>query len=179
MLADTGRILEVILKIHGKVFKYGDNVDTDAIIPARFLNISEPNELAKHAMEGMDDGFTSAVKPGDILVAGLNFGCGSSREHAPLALKTAGISCVIAGSFARIFFRNSINIGLPVLECADAVKGIEKGDTLEVDLAEGKIVNVTRGLSFQAKPLPPFLLELMKSGGLVEYTINRLQKKES
>lgn len=165
--------------IRGKVFKYGDNVDTDAIMPARFLNISDPNELAKHVMEGLDTSFASAVKPGDILVAGLNFGCGSSREHAPLALRTVGISCIIASSFARIFFRNSINLGLPVLECADAVKGIEKGDILEVDLAEGKVVNVTRGFSFQAKPLPPFLLELMKSGGLVEYTIKRLQKKES
>lgn len=166
------------MKIRGKVFKYGDNVDTDAIIPARFLNISDANELAKHAMEGLDSSFTSSVRTGDILVAGLNFGCGSSREHAPLALKTAGLSVIIASSFARIFFRNSINIGLPVLECGDAVKGTEKDDILEVDLADGKIKNVTRGSSFQAKPLPPFLLELMKSGGLVEYTKKRLQKKE-
>lgn len=164
--------------IHGKAFKYGDNVDTDAIIPARFLNVSDPKELAKHAMEGKDASFASSVNKGDILVAGFNFGCGSSREHAPLALKTVGVSVIIASSFARIFFRNSINIGLPVLECADAVKGIEKGDQLEIDLAEGKIMNVTRGSSFQAKPLPPFLLELMKSGGLVEYTKKRLQKKE-
>jgi len=167
------------LTIRGKVFKYGDNVDTDAIIPARFLNVSDPAELAKHAMEGMDAGFASSVRTGDILVAGLNFGCGSSREHAPLALKTAGISVIIAGSFARIFFRNSINIGLPVMECAEAAQGTQKGDLLEVDLAKGIIVNTTRGTSFQAKPLPPFLLELMKSGGLVEYTKKRLQKKES
>lgn len=153
-------------------------MDTDAIIPARFLNISDPNELAKHAMEGIDASFISSAKPGDILVAGFNFGCGSSREHAPLALKTAGISVIIACSFARIFFRNSINIGLPVLECEEAAKGIEKGDTVEVDLTEGKITNVTRKSSFQAKPLPPFLLELMEAGGLVEYTKSRLQKKE-
>lgn len=164
------------MKIRGKAFKYGDNVDTDAIMPTRFLNTSDPNELAKHAMEGLDASFTSSVKTGDILVAGLNFGCGSSREHAPLALKTAGVSVIIASSFARIFFRNSINIGLPVLECDEAVKGAENGDILEVDLAEGKIVNVTRSSSFQAKPLPPFLLELIKSGGLVEYTKIRLKK---
>lgn len=164
--------------IQGKAFKYGDNVDTDAIIPARFLNMSDARELAKHAMEGMDASFASSINAGDILIAGFNFGCGSSREHAPLALKTAGVSVIIASSFARIFFRNSINIGLPVLECADAAQGTEKGDHLEVDLAEGKIVNITKGSTFQAKPLPPFLLELMKSGGLVEYTKRRLIKKE-
>lgn len=167
---------EETLKIRGKVFKYGDNVNTDAIMPARFLNISDPVELAKHTMEGLDTSFVSTVRPGDILVAGQNFGCGSSREHAPLAIKTSGISTVIAASFARIFFRNAINIGLPVLESADAVRGTESGDTIEVDLAKGNILNISKGLSFQAKPLPDFLLELMKAGGLVEHTKKRLQK---
>lgn len=166
------------MNIRGKAIKYGDNVDTDAIIPARFLNISDAKELAKHAMEGIDASFSSSIKTGDILLARLNFGCGSSREHAPLALKTAGISAVIAGSFARIFFRNAINIGLPVLESLEAVEATEKNDIIEVNLAEGVIKNTTKGLSFQAKPLPPFLLELMKAGGLVEFTISRLKKKE-
>lgn len=166
------------MNIRGKAIKYGDNVDTDAIIPARFLNISDPGELSKHAMEGIDASFASSVKKGDMLVAGLNFGCGSSREHAPLALKAAGISVVIASSFARIFFRNAINIGLPVLESPEAVKATERNDIVEVNLAEGIIKNATKELSFQAKPLPPFLLELMKAGGLVEFTIRRLKKKE-
>jgi 3-isopropylmalate/(R)-2-methylmalate dehydratase small subunit len=160
--------------LKGKVFKYGSNVDTDAIIPARYLNVSEPALLAAHCMEDIDLDFVKKVKPGDIIVADTNFGCGSSREHAPLAIKTAGVSCVIGKSFARIFFRNAINIGLPLLESEDAVNGISNGDTVEVDLAKGLIKNVTTGKQFSAKPYPDFMSELIKNGGLVEYTKKRL-----
>ncbi len=158
----------MILK--GKVHKYGANVDTDAIIPARYLNISEAAELAQHCMEDVDAEFLKKVRPGDIIVADTNFGCGSSREHAPVALKAAGISCVIARSFARIFFRNAINIGLPLLESPEAVDGTEAGDILEVDLAEGQIKNVTRGKAFVSKPYPEFMMGIINAGGLVEYT---------
>ena len=160
--------------LKGKVHKYGANVDTDAIIPARYLNISEPAELAKHAMEDIDKDFLSRVKPGDIMMATTNFGCGSSREHAPLAIKAAGISCVIAKSFARIFFRNAINTGLPLLECDEAVDKTKAGDTLEVDLSRGKINNLTNGETFTAKPYPDFMSELIAAGGLIEYTKKRL-----
>lgn len=160
--------------LKGRVHKYGANVDTDAIIPARYLNVSESAELAKHCMEGIDKDFVTEVKPGDIIMAATNFGCGSSREHAPLAIKAAGISCVIAGTFARIFFRNAINIGLPLLECEQAVNGTETGDTLEVDLSSGEIKNLTRGKVFTARPYPDFMAELISSGGLIEYTRNRL-----
>jgi 3-isopropylmalate/(R)-2-methylmalate dehydratase small subunit len=160
--------------LKGRVHKYGANVDTDAIIPARYLNVSEPAELAKHCMENIDKDFVTEVKPGDIIMAATNFGCGSSREHAPLAIKAAGISCVIAGTFARIFFRNAINIGLPLLECEQAVNGTEVGDTLEVDLSSGEIRNLTRGKVFAARPYPDFMAELISSGGLIEYTRNRL-----
>jgi 3-isopropylmalate/(R)-2-methylmalate dehydratase small subunit len=165
----------VILK--GQVHKYGANVDTDVIIPARYLNVSEPAELAKHCMEDIDPLFVKKMKPGDIILADANFGCGSSREHAPLAIKTAGISCVIARSFARIFFRNAINIGLPLLECAEAVDNTRDGDILEVDLAKGKITNLTSGKVFTAKPYPDFMSELINAGGLVEYTKRRLKKE--
>jgi len=158
----------------GKVHKYGANVDTDAIIPARYLNVSEAELLAEHCMEDIDIDFVKRVKKGDIIVATTNFGCGSSREHAPLAIKASGISCVIAKSFARIFFRNSIDIGLPLLESDDAPDGIKAGDTVEVDLEKGTIKNVTTGKQFTAKPYPEFMSELVKAGGLIEYTRKRL-----
>jgi 3-isopropylmalate/(R)-2-methylmalate dehydratase small subunit len=165
--------------LKGQAHKYGANVDTDVIIPARYLNVSDPLELAKHCMEDLDPQFLKRMKPGDIIVAESNFGCGSSREHAPLAMKTAGISCVIARSFARIFFRNAINIGLPLLESAEAVDNIQSGDKLEIDLAKGKIVNATSGKTFAAKPYPDFMSELISSGGLIEYTRKRLAERRS
>jgi len=164
------------MKSTGKVHKYGANVNTDAIIPARYLNISDPGELAKHCMEGIDEDFTTKVHLGDFILAETNFGCGSSREHAPLAIKAAGISGVIAKSFARIFFRNAINIGLPILECDEAVEETDSGDTLEVDLARGEIKNLTKDKSFQAKPYPDFMLELISAGGLIEHTKRKLFK---
>jgi len=160
--------------LKGRVHKYGANVDTDAIIPARYLNISEAAELAKHCLEGIDKDFVKRIKRGDIIVATTNFGSGSSREHAPLAIKAAGISCVIAKSFARIFFRNAINIGLPLLECEEAVAKTKAGDTLEVDLSSGRIRNMTNGKAFTAKPYPDFMAELISAGGLIEYTKKRL-----
>jgi len=162
------------LKLKGKVHKYGANVDTDAIIPARYLSLSEPKELAQHCMEGIDSEFLSKIEPADIIMAETNFGCGSSREHAPLAIKAAGISCVIARSFARIFFRNAINIGLPLLECIKAVDSTEAGDILEVDLTTGEIRNITRGKTFVAEPYPAFMMEIINAGGLVEYTTKKL-----
>ena len=162
----------MILK--GQVHKYGANVDTDVIIPARYLNVSDPLELAKHCMEDIDAQFVKKMKPGDMIIADTNFGCGSSREHAPLSIKTAGVSCVIAKSFGRIFFRNAINIGLPLLECTECVEKTNSGDTLEVDLTTGKIVNLSNGLVFTAKPYPDFMSELIKAGGLINYTKNRL-----
>jgi 3-isopropylmalate/(R)-2-methylmalate dehydratase small subunit len=163
--------------LKGKVHKYGADVNTDAIISARYLNISEPAELAKHCMEDIDKDFVEKVKPGDIMMATTNFGCGSSREHAPLAIKAAGVSCIIAKSFARIFFRNAINIGLPLLECDEAVDKTEAGDTLEVDLSNGRIKNLTKGMEFGAKPYPDFMAELISAGGLVEYTKRRLASR--
>lgn len=163
------------MKLKGKVHKFGSNVDTDVIIPARYLNVSEPGELAKHCMEDIDPEFTTKVKPGDIIVATTNFGCGSSREHAPLAIKACGISCVIAQSFARIFFRNAVNIGLPLLECAEAANETEAGDIVEVDLTSGEIDNISKQKKFMAKPYPEFMMGIIASGGLIEYTKNRLQ----
>lgn len=157
------------MQISGRVFKYGDNVDTDVIIPARYLNTSDAAELASHCMEDIDKEFVKNVKKGDIMVAGKNFGCGSSREHAPLAIKTSGISCVIAESFARIFFRNSINIGLPILECKEASEDIKNGDDVSIDLSSGKIINDTSGKVYNAEPFPPFMQELINAGGLAEY----------
>lgn len=165
------------MAIKGKVHKYGANVDTDVIIPARYLNSSDPDELAKHCMEDIDADFVKRVRPGDFIVATTNFGCGSSREHAPLALKTCGVQGIIAESFARIFFRNSINIALPLLECPEAVQATQAGDELEIDLSTGRIRNLTRNREFQAKPYPEFLLELLESGGLVEYTKRKLAAK--
>jgi len=163
--------------LKGTAHKYGENVDTDAIIPARYLNLSEPADLARHCMEDIDIDFIKRVRPGDIVVATTNFGCGSSREHAPLAIKASGISCVIAKSFARIFFRNAINIGLPLLESEDAPDAIEAGDTVEVDLATGKIRNLKTDRTFTAKPYPDFMAGLISAGGLIEYTRTRLGVK--
>jgi 3-isopropylmalate/(R)-2-methylmalate dehydratase small subunit len=165
--------------LKGKVFKYGANVDTDAIIPARYLNMSEPEELAEHCMEDIDEDFVNRVQPGDIIMGTTNFGCGSSREHAPLAIKASGVSCVIASSFARIFFRNAINIGLPLLESAEAVAGTEIGDELEVDLTAGRIKNLTSGKEFSAKPYPEFMSELIAVGGLIEHTKKRLASRRT
>jgi len=157
------------MKINGRIWKFGSDIDTDAIIPARYLNQSDPKELAKHAMEDERPEFIKEVKKGDILLAGKNFGCGSSREHAPLALKAAGISCIIAKSFARIFFRNSFNLGLPLLESPEASDAIQDGDRVRVDLNTGEIVNLTRNKKFTATPIPPFMQELLKDGGLISH----------
>jgi 3-isopropylmalate/(R)-2-methylmalate dehydratase small subunit len=164
------------LKLKGRVHKYGANVDTDAIIPARYLNVSQPAELAKHCLENIDPDFVARVQPEDIIVAGANFGCGSSREHAPLAIKATGISCLVAKSFARIFFRNCLNIGLPVLECNEVVEETEAGDILEVELSWGKISNLTTGKIFQARAYPNFMLELILAGGLIEHTKRKLRE---
>ena len=164
------------MKLRGKVHKYGANVDTDAIIPARYLNLSKPADLAKHCMEDIDIEFASRVEHGDIVVASTNFGCGSSREHAPLALKACGISCIIAQSFARIFFRNSINIGLPLIECDEAARSAASGQMLEVELATSEIKNLTTGEIFTARPYPGFLLELIQAGGLIEQTRKKLKR---
>ncbi len=152
---------------NGTVHKYGDNVDTDVIIPARYLNTASHEELAKHCMEDIDATFVSTVKTGDIIVANKNFGCGSSREHAPIAIKASGISCVIASTFARIFYRNSINIGLPILECSEAAQEIKDGDEVEVDFDSGKILDKTLGKTFQAQPFPPFIQNIIEKGGLL------------
>ncbi|MFI5358759.1 MAG: 3-isopropylmalate dehydratase small subunit [Halanaerobiales bacterium] len=156
------------MKLKGKVFKYGDNVDTDVIIPARYLNTSDPAELAKHCMEDIDKDFASKVEPGDIIIGGRNFGSGSSREHAPLAIKASGVSCVIAKSFARIFYRNAINIGLPILISPEAAENIEAGARIEVDLDTGTITELESGRTFQADPFPEYMQELIKAGGLIE-----------
>jgi len=157
------------MEIRGKAIKYGDNVDTDVIIPARYLNTSDPAELAKHCMEDLDQDFAKKVKPGDIMVAGKNFGCGSSREHAPIAIKASGISCVIAETFARIFYRNSINIGLPILECPEAAKDISDGDEVVVDFETGKITNLSKGRTYTSTPFPDFIKEIIESDGLIGY----------
>lgn len=157
------------MKARGTVFRYGDNVDTDVIIPARYLNTSDPKELAKHCMEDIDANFVNEVKEGDIIVADKNFGCGSSREHAPISIKAAGVSCVIARTFARIFYRNAINIGLPIVECEAAADGIEKGDIVEVDFSTGVITNVTKGETYQGQPFPEFMQKIIAANGLVNY----------
>ncbi len=156
------------MKFHGTAHKYGRDIDTDVIIPARYLNTSVPEELAKHCMEDLDPEFVSKIEFGDILVAEENFGCGSSREHAPIAIKSAGVSVVIAKSFARIFYRNAINTGLPIMESPEAVEGISDGDEVEVDADAGTIVNVTRGETYRAQPFPPFVKEIIEKGGLIE-----------
>lgn len=160
------------MKATGRVFKYGDNVDTDVIIPARYLNTSDPKELALHCMEDIDLNFSKEVQKGDIIVANKNFGCGSSREHAPIAIKESGVSCVIASTFARIFYRNAINIGLPILECDQAVKSIEAGDKLEVNFDTGVITNLTKNEKYQGEEFPEFMQKIINSNGLIGYIKN-------
>ena len=158
------------MQFKGTVFRYGRDIDTDAIIPARYLNTSDPAELARHCLEDLDTTFVERVRPGDIIVADENFGCGSSREHAPVCIKAAGVSCVIAKSFARIFYRNSINVGLPILECPEAADAIRDGDVVSVDADRGVIVDETSGKTFEAQPFPPFIQEIINEGGLVART---------
>lgn len=157
----------------GRTFRFGNDVDTDAIIPARYLSTSDPNELKKHCMEDADPEFPKKVRSGDIIVAGKNFGCGSSREHAPIAIKASGVSCVIASSFARIFFRNSFNMGLPIFESEEASRAIAEGDTVEVDADSGLISDLTTGKQFQARPIPEFMQQLIEDGGLIEHIRKR------
>lgn len=161
-------------KIQSRVWRFGNDVDTDLIIPARYLNTSDPQELAAHCMEDADPGFAAKVQAGEIIAAGKNFGCGSSREHAPIAIKEAGVSCVIAASFARIFYRNAINIGLPILESPEASRKITEGDQVEVDLDTGVIINLTKNETYQAAAFPPFMQQLIQSGGLIEYVKKKL-----
>lgn len=165
------------MNFEGKAFRYGRDVDTDVIIPARYLNTSDPQELAKHCMEDLDATFVERVKPGDIIVADENFGCGSSREHAPISIKTAGIDAVIAKSFARIFYRNAINTGLAIMECPEAVDAISDGDMVKVDAESGTITDETTGETFQAQPFPPFIAEIIQSGGLVNRWKDKLGKE--
>ena len=160
----------------GKVWKFGDNVNTDEIIPARYLNTSDPAELARHCMETVDPEFVRKISPGDIIMAEDNFGCGSSREHAPLALKTAGLACVVARSFARIFFRNAINIGLPIIECPEAVAGTNQGDELEVDVAKGLVRNVTQGTEWRVPPFPEEMQQIIAAGGLMNFVKEKAGK---
>jgi 3-isopropylmalate/(R)-2-methylmalate dehydratase small subunit len=167
------------VKTKGPVLKYGDNIDTDAIIPARYLNTSEPEELARHCMEDIDPDFPKRVRPGSIIVAGENFGSGSSREHAPIALKARGIACVVAAGFARIFYRNSVNIGLPILECREAADATREGDELEIDFARGLIRNLTRNEEYHAQAFPPFIEEIIRAGGLVEAIKQKTKKRKS
>lgn len=162
------------MKFSGNAWKYGDDVDTDVIIPARYLNTSDPDELAAHCMEDLDPNFVQNIQQGDILVAGKNFGCGSSREHAPIAIKAAGISCVIAASFARIFFRNAVNIGLPILESKEAAGAIETGHSVEVDLEAGRVVNVSQEKEFDVQPFPEFMQRIIDAGGLIGYVEKRI-----
>lgn len=164
------------LKIEGKIIKYGDNIDTDVIIPARYLNTSNHNELAKHCMEDIDKTFVDRVKKGNIvMVGGKNFGCGSSREHAPIAIKASGISCIIAETFARIFYRNAINIGLPILECLEAARDIDDNNEVSIDFSQGKITNLTKGQEYIAEPFPKFMQEIMVQDGLIKYIKNSLR----
>jgi 3-isopropylmalate/(R)-2-methylmalate dehydratase small subunit len=163
------------MRVKGRVWRFGNDVDTDAIIPARYLNTSDPAELARHVMEDADKDFPGKVQQGDILVAGKNFGCGSSREHAPIAIKAAGIQAVIAKSFARIFYRNSFNIGLPIFESAEASEKIMEGDIVEIDAGSGVIKNITRKEQYEAKPIPPFMQELIGAGGLIEWTKKKIK----
>ena len=161
------------MKAEGRVFKFGSNVDTDVIIPARYLNVPDPAELAKHCMEDIDKEFVNKVSEGDIIVSDKNFGCGSSREHAPIAIKAAGVSCVIAETFARIFYRNAINIGLPIIECPEAAKNIEEGNEIEVDFDSGKIYNKTKNEEYQGQAFPEFMQKIISNGGLINYINNK------
>lgn len=162
------------MKARGKVFKYGDNIDTDVIIPARYLSTADPEELKKHCMEDIDKEFASKVKPGDIIVGQKNFGCGSSREHAPIAIKGSGVSCVIAESFARIFYRNSFNMGLPIIESADASRNIEDGDEVEVNFETGEINNISKGETYKGQPYPEFIQRIIQKEGLVNYVKDKI-----
>ena len=164
------------MKIEGRVWKFGDNIDTDVIIPARFLNVSDKEELARNCFADLRPDFSEGVKQGDVIIGGSNFGCGSSREHAPLAIREAGVGVIIAKSFARIFYRNSFNIGLPILESEEAVSSMEEKDQISVDLTTGEIVNVSKGKKFSAKPIPDFMREIIEAGGLVEYIKNEDQQ---
>ncbi len=164
--------------LKGKAWRYGDDVDTDVIIPARYLTSSDPEALASHCMEDIDPEFAKKISPGDVIVAGSNFGCGSSREHAPISIKAAGVSCVVAKSFARIFFRNSFNIGLPILESAEAVEAIESGDEVEIDLESGRVRDLTKNAEYQANPVPDFMRELIDAGGLIPYTQKMIERGE-
>lgn len=157
------------MKLEGKVIKYGDNVDTDVIIPARYLNTSDPGELAKHCMEDLDPTFVGRIQKGDIMVGGLNFGCGSSREHAPIAIKASGVACVVAKTFARIFYRNAINIGLPIVECPECAEEAEEGDKLGLDLEKGIIVNYNKEKTYKIEPFPEFIQQIIQAGGLMGY----------
>ncbi|MGB9803353.1 MAG: 3-isopropylmalate dehydratase small subunit [Desulfofundulus sp.] len=162
-------------QLRGKAWKFGDDIDTDAIIPARYLNTSDPRELAAHCMEDADPSFAGRVQPGDVIVAGKNFGCGSSREHAPIAIKATGVSCVIAASFARIFYRNAFNIGLPIFESPEAAAKIQEGDEVAVDVESGTITNLTRNEQYRSTPVPPFMQEIIAAGGLINYVARRLK----
>jgi 3-isopropylmalate dehydratase small subunit len=166
------------MKLKGKTWKFGNDVDTDAIIPARYLNTTDAKELAAHCMEDVDPEFASRVKPGDIIAAGKNFGCGSSREHAPIAIKAAGVGCVVAHSFARIFYRNAFNMGLPILECPEGAERIQTEDELEIDLDSGVIDNHTRKETYRARPIPPFMQKLIEAGGLMEYVREHIAESE-
>ncbi|TEB07980.1 2,3-dimethylmalate dehydratase small subunit [Pelotomaculum schinkii] len=163
------------MELKGKAWKFGADVDTDAIIPARYLNTSDPGELAKHCMEDADPGFPAKVRPGDIIVAGKNFGCGSSREHAPISIKAAGVSCVIAGTFARIFYRNAFNIGLPIFESPEAAAEVNEGEELAVDADTGVITNLTTGKKYTATPVPPFMQQIIAAGGLINYVKEKVK----
>lgn len=163
--------------IKGKTIKYGDNIDTDVIIPARYLNTSDEKELASHCMEDLDKDFSKKINKGDIIIAGRNFGCGSSREHAPIAIKASGISCVIAETFARIFFRNSINIGLPIMECEEAAKDIEENDEISIDVNSGVITNITKNKTYKAAPFPEFMQKIIESQGLINYIKKEVESK--
>ena len=161
------------MALNGRAWKYGDDVDTDVIIPARYLNTSDPAELARHCLEDLDREFAAKVRPGDILVAGKNFGCGSSREHAPIAIRASGVAAVVARSFARIFYRNAFNMGLPIFEAPQAIDGIDAGDLLEIDMQGGTLRNRTKGTEYPIAPVPAFMQELVASGGLLNYTVAR------
>ncbi len=164
------------MELTGKAWKYGDDVDTDVIIPARYLNTSDPAELARHCMEDIDASYAGTVGKGDVIVAGKNFGCGSSREHAPIAIKASGASAVVARSFARIFYRNAFNMGLPIFEAPEAVDGIDAGDVLSVDMEKGTLSNVTKGTTYRIAPVPPFMQELVAAGGLLNYMVAKRRK---
>ena len=165
------------MQIKGRVYKFGDDIDTDQIIPARYMNTYDPAELAAHCMEDADPSFAGRVEPGAVIVAGKNFGCGSSREHAPIAIKAAGVSCIIASTFARIFYRNAVNIGLPILECPEAAEALQEGDQVEVDLVKGVIKNLTSGEEYHAAPFPPFMQGIIEQGGLINYVRERMKER--